>query len=247
MLIDEVISRVDALYPNLYTRAEKLAWCYELTALIYAEYKKLYSTLVLMKGEGEPLPPEILSEDIVEVRAKGRRYFKTDNRSFLDIAFPEGEIEVVYRFRPPVYAEEEYSGTYTLGNETKDGKERGALTALGALFRVRDVIEIDIGGEKEHREVVEVSGDTYYFYEPFLRTGEIAASLKKVLKEETPMPAPYDSMYIHYLLGKIAFYQNDLQEYNKHMIEFNNELDSYAKWYKQTNPLVHGVRFKNLW
>ena len=34
MKITEAIARVDALYPNSYTREEKLEWAYELTAMI---------------------------------------------------------------------------------------------------------------------------------------------------------------------------------------------------------------------
>ena len=243
MKIADVIARADSLYPNLYTREEKLAWCYELTCMIYSEYKKEFKTKEL--AENEPLPDYILPEDIHQVWAGNKRLEKGDDRSFADVDYGDEKIKVIYQVRPEPYREDEWEGTFNFSNDENSGA--GILTAPAVDFYVHDLVEIICGDETEQRHVLEVDADNYYLKEPFKEQGEKSAVLKRVLTEETPMPAPYDRMYIDYLLGKIAFYQNDLQEYNKQMISFNNTLDGYAKWYKQTNPLVSGIGYKNMW
>lgn len=249
MKITEVIERADALQPNAYTREEKLDWCYELTAMLYAEIKKVYDTIIITDGEGQEFADGILTEDIEQVWVNGKRLTKTDDRSFEDIDFSQGEIRIVYRVRPQPYREERAEGTYTFANVTDEdtGAVYGSMSAPGTHFLVHDVLNITRGEESEQRCVTQVSGDVYFFADSFSEVGEAEAVIHQVLCEETAVPPPYDVMYIDYLLGKIAFYQNDLQEYNKHMIDFNTLLDGYAKWYKQTNPLTDGVRFRNMW
>ncbi len=94
---------------------------------------------------------------------------------------------------------------------------------------------------------MEREGFRYLFREPFPVNGAMAVKIEEILTEDTPVPPAYENMYVCYIHGKMAFYQNDLQEYNKQMNAFNQTLDSFAKWYKQTNPLEVGVRFRRKW
>lgn len=247
--IAEAIEKADGFYPNAYSYKEKLDWCYELTVMIASEIKKIYNTLIISEGEGAQFADEILTEDIVQVWVNGRRLPKSDDRSFEDIDFSQGEIKIVYRVRPEPYVEKEAEGKFTFQNvSSEDGKQSfGSMTAEDTYFQVHDVLEITRQGASERRCVTEVNGDTYYFADPFSQTGESEAKVVRVLTEECAAPPPYDALYLYYLLGKIAFYQNDLQEYNKQMAAFNTLWDAYAKQYKQTNPLEDGVRFRNVW
>ena len=71
--------------------------------------------------------------------------------------------------------------------------------------------------------------------------------LKRIITDETLASIPYDDMYIEYILSKIAYYQQDYNEYSVHSGMYNTLLDGYAKWYKQRNPLDNNVKFNNFW
>ena len=60
MKIIEVIEKVDALYPNSYKTAEKIAWCDELGEMLKREYAKSYSGNVQQEYEkiSDPMEAE---------------------------------------------------------------------------------------------------------------------------------------------------------------------------------------------
>ena len=173
MKVSEAISRADMLYPNLYSRKEKLGWCSELTAMIFAEYKKTFD-VVELEGEGARLPPEILIEDIEGLWVDGRRLQKADDRSFDDIVF-DGKIKIVCRVRPEPYCEEEYRGRFVFRNVklsefapgTAVGNPEPEYGAVGvpedSVFRAHDLMRIARGEKVEERRVMEVRGGECYF------------------------------------------------------------------------------------
>lgn len=63
----------------------------------------------------------------------------------------------------------------------------------------------------------------------------------------TEMEAPYDSLYVDYVCAQIAFYQNDMADYNKFISMYNEKLLEFAKHYQQTAPVVQGRGYYNLW
>ena len=164
-----------------------------------------------------------------------------DDRSFRDILLETGTVRVVYRVNPEPYHIDNYEGTYLV--------EGASITVPDSWYGKGDRVRITCGTDVVERYVMEVHNDRYVFMqnEDFPWQGQQELKLEEILTVETPMLPPHDSMYIDYLLGKIAFYQNDLEEYNKHMSEYNAKLEDYAKWYKQTAPLVEGVRFRRKW
>lgn len=63
----------------------------------------------------------------------------------------------------------------------------------------------------------------------------------------TEMEAPYDGLYVDYVCAQIAFYQNDLSDYNKFITMYNEKLSEFAAKYRQTAPVVERRGYQNLW
>ena len=250
MKITDAIAQADAFYPNSYTRDEKLSWCYEVTGTVQEKIRRLYNTIEYADGTTKmpdgtvvqgfvPLPPSVLVEDIEAVYVDGQLQKKVDDRSFGELGTQPGRARVVYKVRLEPYHENVFEGTYAV--------EDNRITAKDAWFDVGDLVRITHAGDVQERYVMEVDGDDYVFSEPFEYSGNVELKLEEVLTAQTPMPPPWDTMYIDYILGKVAYYQNDLDSYNKHMSEYNVKLSDYEKHYKQTNPIKAGLRFRSLW
>lgn len=240
MKITEAIGRADALYPNSYTREEKLNWAYELTAMIYEQYKKTYDSVELYGGmEGIQLPPSVLEEDVEGLYVDGVWYDKVDARSFEDLLGRDAAVKIVYKVRPEPYEEPIYEGSYLVHDN--------GITISDTYFRAGDRLRITKEGSGAEYDIMEADDDIYLFKEAFPYQGSTQLTIQKLVTADTPVPPPYDSMYVDFLLGKIAYYQNDYEEQNKHMTQFNAKLGEYANWYKQTNPVKTGVAFRAMW
>ena len=118
MFINEVIRRVDSLYPNEYTIKEKYNWCDDLGAMLCQEYLRRYVKVKLEKSvEGEYLLPEGVTFEMIEViisghnviekrdfRSYGIRFFHGINGKFIasEMSLPTDEIEIVFikRYEP---------------------------------------------------------------------------------------------------------------------------------------------------
>lgn len=73
--------------------------------------------------------------------------------------------------------------------------------------------------------------------------------IKDPINEETIINAPYDAMYIDFLLAKCCYYQRDYSAYNQHIVAFNSKLSDYANWYIERNMPVRETknRINNWW
>lgn len=250
MKITDAIAQADAFYPNSYTRDEKLNWCYEVTSAVQEKIRRLYNTMEYADGTTRmpdgtvaqgivPLPPSVTVEDVEAVYVDGKLQKKVDDRSFREICAGPGRVKVMYKMRPEPYHENVFEGTYTVSGNR--------ITARDAWFDVADLVRITHAGDVQERYVMEVDGDDYVFGDPFEYQGNVVLKLEEVLTAQTPMLPPWDAMYVDYILGKVAYYQNDLDAYNKHMGEYNVRLGDYEKHYKQTSPIKAGLRFRGLW
>lgn len=54
-------------------------------------------------------------------------------------------------------------------------------------------------------------------------------------ESDTLAPAPYDEMYIDFILAKCCYYQRDFDAYNQHITAFNSKLKDFASWYISHN------------
>ncbi len=66
-------------------------------------------------------------------------------------------------------------------------------------------------------------------------------------KRRTEVESPYDGLYVDYVCAQIAFYQNDLADYNKFITMYNEKLLDFAVRYRRTAPVVEGRGYQNLW
>lgn len=78
-------------------------------------------------------------------------------------------------------------------------------------------------------------------------TGKYKADITRHITDKTVCDAPYDSMYIDYLLAKICYYQHDYESYNQHMTAFNGKYRDYEMWLKEREPLGDDGKMKNWW
>lgn len=255
MKLTEVLKRAGELYPHNYGDEELLGWCWELTNEIADKYKKLYGVVEWEAPDKESqtaefvLPPGILWEDVDAVYVDGRKAAKVDARSFQQ-EYAGKNVKLVYRIRPELYGNpvisEEAAGEFNV-----DGK---CITIPAAVqFSPGDRLEIwrgdvDSSAEKPQYRVFDFAPETYtYTLDVAVDTsGTGLYHVQRILDAATPVPPPFDMMYIDYVLAKICYYQNDLEGYNKHMSMVNGHMNDYSYWYKQTNP-IRQTRFLNRW
>ena len=60
---------------------------------------------------------------------------------------------------------------------------------------------------------------------------------------ELLVPAPYDEMYIHWLMAQIDLANGEYNKYNAEITMFNTEWEDYAKHYNHTHmPITQGKK-----
>ena len=77
------------------------------------------------------------------------------------------------------------------------------------------------------------------------QTGACLA-IRRVIDDCTEIDeAPYDSMYIEYILAKMALYQHDYTGYNAHMTQYNSLFDALRREVASRRPLSNMANFRN--
>lgn len=254
MKIETVIERADELYPNHYSRKTKLGWCYHLSADLAENVRKLYDLITYeAKPEGEAylLPEGVLWEDVKSLFVDGIPFTKTDLRSFLifggdrEFAFlsnlPKGKVEVIYKLRLLEYEDQVYEGGFMCGVDF--------INIPGHKLLVGDSIKITMDSGEKTADVLEVDGDIIKIESGILNVNPGVKQMKVelILQDETLCPAPFDEMYVQYVLSQIAYYQNDFELYNKYIATYNVLYDEYVRWYKGTNPIDMNLKFSVRW
>lgn len=257
MEILRAIERADALCPNPYTLEEKLSWCDEVTAEIRRNIIKIYDMIETeIGGAGELLLPEDIPFERIELAFVGdRRLEKQDFRSFVsgfsmsNSGFGAArKIKVVFLTMPEPIRTTEIYGEFNTGDSI--------IEIETAPFTEGDRIEIvhlsDLETEPDWSSaelayVIEVQPDKIILDHDAVpaQTGAYLA-IRRVVDEVTAVDeAPYDGMYIEYILAKMALYQHDYVGYNAHMTQYNTLYETLRREYKTRNPLTTQVRFKN--
>lgn len=65
--------------------------------------------------------------------------------------------------------------------------------------------------------------------------GEITNTYTKSDGKTLQVPAPFDSLYIHYLASMIGWHMGDTEMQTNDAIMYNKARMDYAKWYIRTN------------
>lgn len=58
--------------------------------------------------------------------------------------------------------------------------------------------------------------------------------------------APYDNIYMLYVLAMMDFYNEEYGNYSNSMVLFNTAMEEYRKWYRRTHLPTGGAVLKNV-
>lgn len=221
MKIIEAIERVDALVPNQYTLKEKIDWYNELGAELVEKYVPTYKTVILK--DGELLPPGVTSEHIDSVILGGTVLKRQDIDYSSLTVYPEsvrskiilpngaGELRVTYRvpYEPIRYIRE----------PVRVKVESGVVT-------ISELIDIRPG------DIITVADDTVNVSEVLVceNMTEEEKNVERVITELTAVPAPHDTIYVEFLIAKIARFQKDYEMENRALTNFNTILSELAAY-----------------
>ena len=245
MKILKAIEKADALCPNKYSVEEKIEWCDELSADLKRNIIKEYE-VIETKGSsrGEITLPEGIDVNNIECVYIGDTLIeKQDFRSFMvgasDLNVCSKKIKLVCLKQPKRIRTTEIAGVFNTGSNF--------IEITLAPFVIGDKIQITDDGVNYESYVLEVQPEKIILEEDVL-TPKTGANLtiKRIVTDETAVDyPPYDSMYVEFLLAKMALYQHDYAGYNAHMVQYNSLYDSLRRDYKTRNPLTTITNLKN--
>ncbi len=253
MEILRAIEQADALCPNPYTLDEKILWCDEVSSEIRRHILKEYNILETTSESGTniTLPPGVSPELIEKVIIDNRTYEKQDFRSIDPKNLYSGggnKVKIIYVDLPRPTRIVEIKGEFKTGenyinidNPPFELGDKLQITPLEALSDEPDF------NNSVYAYAMEVTEDKIILDNDVLepRTSSYL-SVNRVINDITLIDdAPYDRMYIEYILSKIALYQHDYTSYNAHMTQYNSLFESARREYFTRNPLTTQVRFKN--
>lgn len=260
MQIMTAIREADALCPNPYSLSEKLRWCDEVSAAVRREIIKIYNVITATwDGCGSLiLPPGIMFEDIEALYIGNRLVEKSDFRTiakdfspFSESVFSHpAEVRAVCLTRPSPIRETEIKGTFDT-NEDFIAVEsppfiEGDTISFVCLSNADDEPDWSSAAEAQ---VVGTSPEGIFLDEGSIEAqSSVLMVIKREISDYTEVDeAPYDGMYIEYILAKMALYQHDYTGYGAHMAQYNSLFDSMKRDYKTRMPLNGISNFKNYW
>lgn len=263
MFILDAIYAADLLAPNNFTLQEKLLWCNEVNAAIRRNVKKQYASIetLITCSDDIQLPEEFSFSDIEIAYINGKPIQKSDLRSLpyledsvlshsygINIQSPK-ILKLVYIEMPKEIREISVKGEFSTDSDCIYGKElpfeEGDCINFVYLDDLTD--EVDWSNPKK-TYVISNDGECIRLSDDMLETQTSAClAVKRVIDDETEVDAPYDRMYIEYILAKTALYQHDYDGYAAHISQYNCLFDEYKKDYKSRNPLNDMSGFHNYW
>ena len=270
MYINDVIRRVRGYYPNEYDTTELYSWCDEVSAILAVEDRPTYKEKVLpLSADGTVyLPDGVKFENIERVIADGVELKKEDIRDFAkstinikgynakvrdaSILPKASSVTVVYLAPYEPIRLCKYNGSIKIHNSStikiknSDFVVGDILTMQGSdnnvIAPAVPVIQIDYEPFDEYAYTLTSTDDAL----SDITSTDFNGIITRTVTDETLCDAPYDSMYIDYVIAKINMYQRDIAAYNQHMTLFNSKLDSYKKWIVSRMPQSRST-FINWW
>ena len=254
MEILRAIEMADALCPNPYSTDEKILWCDEVSAEIRRHINKKYNIIETTLTEGNPLilPPGISSDLVEKVIVGKKTYQKLDFRSFTPPSLPSGssgsKVKVVYIDLPDPIRIVEIKGEFNTNENLI--KITNSPFIQGDKLRITPLSQLTDEPDPEnsvYAYVLDVT-DMQIILDRDVLEAKTSSPLSvcRVIDDVTEIDdAPYDRMYIEYILSKIALYQHDYVSYNAHMTQYNSLFESARREYFTRNPLTTQANFKN--
>lgn len=270
MFIKTVTDRVRGLYPSEYGIDELYMWCDEVSAMLLVEDRNVYrSVLCAVADDGSILLPEGVSMEYIEyVTFGGREADKKDMRLYggdrLYVKGMNGFFEA-NGAAPPRYARVDYLEPYRPIRLTRYrgaagiDKTNGKFTLPVCEFRAGDTVNMEFSPGKDDAVTLEnvpllavEYDDGYVCTVPEETFSELdhetdpEVIITRVVTDKTVCDAPFDEMYVDYLIAKIMTYQHDTEGANAHMTYFNSKLAAYKNWLMQRMP-SGDCCFRNWW
>lgn len=255
MEILRAIERADALLPNQYSLDEKLCWCDEVSAEIRRHIIKQYDIIeTTIDNNGEIiLPPDITYDLIEQIIFNNQSYEKQDFRSLYpncsdNSTLTGKKVSVIYLSLPIPIRDTDIRGEFNTSENV--------IEIDSSPFYEGDKIQIaslnDLSDEADYSSspgayVIEVTGDKIILDRDVIEAQTAAKlAIRRVIDDTTVIDsAPYDRMYIEYILAKIALYQHDYSGYNAHMTQYNSLFAAAQREFITRSPLTAKLRFKN--
>lgn len=253
----KAIEIADALCPNPYTLEEKLRWCHEVSSSLRREIKKIYDVIETSAASfgNTIIPDDIVFEDIEAAYLNGRYMNKLDFRNYAaggikKCSLPGGRLKIVYLTHPEPVRDILISGTFDLTENFIFMNEPPFIE--GDYIQVAETESENTEPDFENSKTfvvlessidgILVDGDEF---QP--RTGANLV-IRRIIDDLTEIDeAPFDSMYVEYVLAKMALYQRDYTGYNAHITQYNQLFDGLRREYKNRSPLNPLASFKNYW
>lgn len=253
----QVIATADALCSNPFTQEEKLRWCDEVSSAIRREIKKIYNTVETRVNTPEELvlPDDIDFADIETAYVNGRLMDKVDFRSFAEGNIPSGitlpaKIRLVFLTRAMPVRHISLKGKFDVSENF--------IKIEGEELYPGDCIEWVHLADLSEEPDWETANRTYIIdrvYDGLVveenaftpQTGAPLA-IRRVIDDLTEIDElPYESMYIEYLLAKMALYQRDYVAYSAHTTQYNLLWEGLRRDYKTRSPMNPVSSLRNYW
>lgn len=247
--VEELLGKVDLLYPNAYALQQKLDWFNECEALIRLTILKEYDFIETQVQDNLNviLPDNISFEDIEYIYFNNRTLQKYDLRSAgfgfdnNKLYLPNsGRLRLVYLKTHTPYQLAEYSGVAAINPPS--------VMLSYMPFIMGDTVDIDTALNKTRFVITQIQGNTFYTL-PNTLVYENAANalIKRALVYTTAAKPPFDRVYIEYIFAQMDYHNRDYEGYNINAQRYNDTLNQLKNQAKSQQPLNANSVTKNLW
>lgn len=257
MEILRAIERADALLPNPYNLEEKLCWCDEVSSEIRRYIIKQYDILeTTIDKNGEiVLPPDITFDLVEQIIFNNQTYEKQDFRSLnpaaavkYDSSFTGDKLSLVYLVLPKPIRNTDIRGEFNTSENVIEIENapfyEGDKIQIAVLSDLNEAVDYS---SSTNAYVLEVADDKIILDRDAIEAQTAAKlAIRRVIDDLTVVDsAPYDRMYIEYILAKVSLYQHDYSGYNAHMTQYNSLFEAARREFITRSPLTAKLRFKN--
>ena len=262
MYINDILRRVNKLYPSEYDDMDMYIWCDEVSAMLAVEDRQVFRELIMPYKDKILLPEGVRFENVTKVFAiSGGREAELTKRDFRTIPYDRRELLEVLpacdRIRI-VYAQPFvpiriiiYDGAIVLDDHNN------TIRIKDNEFLRGDTLVMKLGDDYiENIHVFDTYADSSDLRYSFIKVNDGAldnadtsateGKIQRIITDKTYCDPPFDTMYIDYVLAMIHKYQHDTSGYNQYISSFNSRLAAYRRWLVDKLPYDDG-QFINFW
>ena len=238
MYINEAIRRAQSYCPSEYSVSEMYTWCDEVSSMLTIEDREIFQKVTLAPDlNGDIILPEDVGfENVRAVIYNGKYLKKTDLRTVRDLGDIKSPVDIVFSMPYIPIRQANYRG------EIIFDKTESAITVHTDMYRAGDSVNISVGDKSAELSVFDVkfTQNGFKLYVPKGSIDDFSdtedGTVCRIITDKTVCDAPYDGMYVDYLIAKICMYQRDFNTYNQFMTAFNSRLDAYKRWITNNIP-----------